>query len=55
LWGGGKGGGKFKPPTTFLSAFETFRKYLIRFDENTNVALRNIKTQVHRCTGFSRN
>jgi hypothetical protein len=28
-----QGGGKYKPPTTFLSAFETVRIYLIRFDD----------------------
>jgi len=47
-----QGGGKYKPPTTFLSAFETVRKCLIRFDNNTKAALRNIKTEVYR---FSRN
>jgi hypothetical protein len=40
--------GNTKPPTTFLSAFETVRKYLIRFDDNTKAALRNIKFEVYR-------
>jgi hypothetical protein len=35
-----QGGGKYKSPTTFLSAFENVRKYLIRFDDNTKAALR---------------
>jgi hypothetical protein len=43
-----QGGGKYKPPTTFLSAFETLRKYLIRFDDNTKAAFMNIKTEVYR-------
>lgn len=40
--------GNTKSPTTFLSAFETVRKYLLRFDDNTKAALRNIKTEVYR-------
>jgi len=43
-----QGGGKYIPPTTFLSVFETVTKYLIRFDDNTKAALRNIKTEVYR-------
>jgi hypothetical protein len=43
-----QGGGKYKPPATLLSAFETLRKYLIRFDDNIKAALMNIKTEVYR-------
>jgi len=43
-----QGGGKYIPPTTFLSAFVTVTKYFIRFNDNTKAALRNIKTKVYR-------
>jgi hypothetical protein len=43
-----QGGGKYKPLTTFLSASETVRKYLISFDDKTTAALRNIKTEMYR-------
>jgi hypothetical protein len=47
-----QGGGKYKPPTTFLSAFETVRKYLLRFDDNKMLPSGTLRL---RRTGFSRN
>ena len=35
-------------PQPHFTALETVRKYLIRFDDNTKAALRNIKTKVYR-------